>query len=606
MRRSRALVSLTFLALALVGSPASPSAQRRAAPTAKATMDARAKAKAGARPARQTAARTTADAVRIKADGLARTIRERGRADHEVKRYMAKGLKQDAQTAFDTLARLQDGGAIDAVTEHRAVAAVGRMLYAAHEIDPALVDAELRDTYDTLMSRAEFRRKSPNHQTAVEIETRMTDKILDAITTRDGTVGAVLREGGKRPPAFLAGKARGGDVESIPWDSLSRQEKIDVLRSQSKGRQFFDSRLIPGVKFRREISKPRLARVELGGKTAGPGKGTVSVDGVLMEKVEYMGPKAVAEVSGVEFHVRQPGKASRNAKDAFTLVDLVDSPARAGHQHMPVRIPSRVMAGDKVERAMLVDFYLRVNMVGELESVIDGYALSPVKDGSVIYFDFLQADGLAAMNQHLDSMARTGRPMLSNSSLKMGAVGFRTGELYGDDRMLGFEVRTLSKKRVNGGDKFVDAVQKGLLSGKYGLKRSAFQGWHDAAVGEGGVRAQGNALSRLHYNRPVRELIESAPDDVKAALRGGAGNRIRAEGEKAYGLKMLVHDWSADPALAGDTAGQKRIRTAQIKALGRLAAGGDAHQVTLEFVKGSGLYDTFAKSIGMDDPALER
>jgi hypothetical protein len=600
LRRSRALLALSLLGVLVLSGGGLAEAQKQRPGAARVAPQ------RGARG--NPAALATATDIRVRSDGMARAIRKGGRTDGEVQRYVRQELKRDAQLAFGTLARLQQGGEVDAVTEHRAIAAVGRLLHAASQLDTRFVDSELRDSYDALSSRAEFRRKAPNHETAVEIETQMTGKIVDALTTRDGTVGPILREGGKKPPRFLTWKAGlRGSVEDVRWDSLSRQQKLDVLRSQSRGRQFFASRLIPGVKFRRAIAKPTSARVLLGGKVAEPGTDTVSVDGVLMDKVEFMGPKAVDDVSGVEMHIRQKGPAGRNARDAFTVAALLDSPARAGHQHMPVRIPSRVMKGDPLERAMLVDFYRRSNMVGELESVLDGYALSPVRDGAVTYFDFLQADGLSAMNQHLDSMARTGRPALGNDSLKMGAVGFRTGELYGDRKMIGFEVRTLSKDRVQSRDVFVDAVQKGLLTGKYGLARSTFARWHDAAVGESATAsAQGRALAGLHYNRSVGALLADAPADLQAALGGKAGQRIRAEADKAYGLKMLVHDWGRDPALGGDAAARRTVRAAQLKGLERLAAGADAHDVTRRFVKESGLYDTFSRSIGMGDPSLRR
>ena len=589
VRRSHALalaLSVGFGALSIASSPAA--AQRR-----------------GERPT--SAGRVTA--IRHESDRLTRALR---RGSAQERRDALEQLEPDVRRILGVIERVQASGSVDPVAEHRAVAAAGRVLYAASEARPGAVSSELVDRFDTLYSRAAYRRVAPHHQTAVEIETRMSDRILDAMTTRDGTLGPLLEEGGKKPPRFLRRMARGGDVRDIQWDALSRRQKLQLLRSQSRGRSFFDGRSIPGMRFRRAINKPIGSAVALGGRIARVGEPTASVDGVLMDKVEYMGPKNVNKVSGIELHVRQPGRASRNARDAFTVVDLVGSPATQGHEHIPYRIPRAVMKGDRLARESLVDFYRRANMVGELLSVLEGYRLSPVRDGPVTYFDFLQADSLGALDQHLDSIARGRGGELGESSLKMGAVGFRTGELYGDPAMFGFEVRVLSKRRAQRGDRFVDALQKGVLTGRYGLARSRIEAWQRRALDPAvlghppTIADESRALARLHYNRPIEAALADAPNDLRDALTPRVEKRLRREAETSYGLKMLVHDWSADPALAGNRRAIDRVRQAQRKALSALERGAADAVVVGNFVKESNLYQVFAESIGMNDRSVQR
>lgn len=601
--RSRALAAALSVALGAVGAvggltiaPAPAAAQRRALGPERSV-----------RPGRND--RELIDAVRQRSDRLTRSLR---RGSVEERRYALKQLEPDVRRILDVIDGIQRRGSVDPVAEHRAVAAAGRVLYAAFEARPGAVSSELVDRFDTLYSRAAYRRTAPHHETAVEIETRMSDRILDAMTTKDGTLRPLLEEGGKRPPRFLRRMARGGDVKDIQWDALSRRQKIQLLRSQSRGRSFFGGRSIPGMRFRRAIDKPIGSEVKLGGRIARAGDRTASVDGVLMDKVEYMGPTNVDKVSGVEMHVRQRGRASRNARDAFTVVDLMDSPATQGHEHIPYRIPRAVMKGDRIARESLVDFYRRANMVGELLSVLEGYRLTPVKNGTVTYFDFLHADGLSALDRHLDSIARGRGGELDESSLKMGAVGFRTGELYGDSRMFGFEVRVLSKRRAQRGDRFVDALQKGILTGRYGLARSRIEAWQRRALDpkvlghEPTVRDESEALARLHYNRPIDVALAEAPGDLRDELTPRVEKRLRRESDRSYGLKMLVHDWSADPALAGNHRAIERVREAQRKGLSALERGAADGVVVGNFVRESNLYQVFADSIGMNDRSVRR
>lgn len=613
VRQTRRFSLALFLAAlfvtggAPVGSDSVAHAQRARPARAK-----KAKAARGARPAARSSGRTRAvdapaakraNALRRQADSLAKDLRGARSSQRDARKYVKRRLDTDARQIFDALAKTQAQGGLDPVTEHRAMAAAYRVLAAAHELDPKLIDSKLVDSLDAMYGSAAYRRRAKTHETSVELESSMTNKILDAITTPDGTVGPILREGGNQAPAFLASKARGGDVASVKWDSLDRGQKLELLRSQSAGRSFFSNRRIPGAVFRRELGKSRASSVELGGRTAGVGSDKVDVDGVLMQKVEYMGPKNVDDVSGVEMHVRQPGNAARNARDAFTVVDLVDSKTKQGHQHIPYRIPTQVRRGDAVARAKLVDFYRRVNMVAELRVVRDGYLLKPVKDGSVVYFDFLHGNGLGQLNDHFAAYAKNGRGSLSESALKMGAVGFRTGELYGDQNMFGFEVRVLNKRRAGEGDPFLDRIQKGVLTASYGMKPSEFQAWHDDHIGaDADVRTQSSKLGALHYNRPVRSLLGDAPRALQGELTPEVRQALEAKAEEHYGLKMLVHDWSSDPALRGRPDVQRKVVEAQKQGLRQLRQGGDADQISKQFAQSSGLYEAFAGSIGLADP----
>jgi hypothetical protein len=175
-------------------------------------------------------------------------------------------------------------------------------------------------------------------------------------------------------------------------------------------------------------------------------------------------------------------------------------------------------------------------------------------------------------------------------------------------------------------------VQKGLLSGSYGLPRGRFRAWYRAKVpADADVKAQGLALAAVHYNGLTQHMLVDAPAELLAALTADdpdAFTRLAAEGAArdrtkllpetldrtdpnphvarflkespgSYGLKMLLHDWSQDPALWQRPDALARVRAAQLAGIARLRAGVPADAITKAFVVESGLYEIYAASIGM-------
>lgn len=246
--------------------------------------------------------------------------------------------------------------------------------------------------------------------------------------------------------------------------------------------------------------------------------------------------------------------------------------------------------------------------------MLDGYKLSPVVDGLVTYFDFIGAGELRTLNRGLHDLADNGRSTnIGDEDLKMGAVGFRPGEKYGDPKMFGFEIRTINQERNPDWKPYVNAVQKGVLTASYGLSRTALERWHEANVGALTGRPgeivyrQNLALTRLHYQKPVDDALGEIPAAL-TPLASQAEATIRANGDKIYGLKMLVHDWNNDPALADDPGLQAHVLSVQKAELaelgGRPMSEPELHALVKDFVSRSGLYEAFAKSLGMRDPAV--
>jgi hypothetical protein len=249
-----------------------------------------------------------------------------------------------------------------------------------------------------------------------------------------------------------------------------------------------------------------------------------------------------------------------------------------------------------------------------MRTVLDGYVLRAAKTERAIQFDYLKARGLAELNADLFSRANGGGGILSHTSLKMAAVGWRTGELYGNPKMFGFEVRALNPTDNDPAEmRFVNAVQKGIVTHSYGLPRTELEAWHETNVGSSGtpekvLKRQSDALQALHYNRSIDKLLETAPEALQSSLTPEVVAQLKAKAGENYGLKMLVHDWSKDPALARYPRTRSAVVDEQKEALSVLRkplSDSELKRVVKVFVKRSRLSEVFAASLGTKDPSVQ-
>ena len=525
-------------------------------------------------------------AKQVEPHPLAQKIGELGKRLEVARGASLSRLYSESEALLREVETQQDRGSLSVQDELAAARSAARLIEIVDRIDPKVVHGKHRDRVETIGANAQYRATVDNHETAVEIESILTDKILAAMTTKDGTVGPILAEGRKAAPAFLQALGGNGGPNVVKWDALSRDQKLELLRSQSKGRYFFSDRRIPGVIFRRTLTTE---------------SGPLHVGDHLLERVEYSGPRAVDEVSDIEFHVRQRGRASQNAKSAFKLIDVFQSEAEGGHQHIPGRIPESVLKGDALDRFRLVDFFRRATVTAELASILDGYQLKHNVDADgVHYFDYLPANAFGTINRYLESRSQGSAVTLGKDQLKEGAIGFRPGEVYGDPNMFGFEFRMLDLNAPHEEqDAFLDSVQKGVLTGSYGLSKSALERWYSPRVEQADVTGwQDRTLESLHYNRNLYQMLANPPQALAHLITARVRTRLLGEGATDNGIKLLVHDWSSDPVLL-DGAQAKQIEGAQQAALEALGRGEPASEVVRNFVKSSHLYDLFSDSLGM-------
>jgi hypothetical protein len=527
-------------------------------------------------------------------------------------------VAQIGDALFD-IDRMRALGAISPVEARRAVAALGRLLFALQRVAPQAVDANTLDWQQALMSQLTYELAAPTHQTAVEFETTLTDAHLKAMTTPDGTCGPVLDVGGAVTPALerLAKQLR-VEPRQVSWDKLSLVNKHDLLNAQRSGADsFFGNRKLPGMVFRQGVG------VDRNGVT------------FLVPRPEYGGPTDVGDITGLEYHSRRAGYASELTDDAFALEVSTFSGTKptSSHQHIPFWLGNDVLSGNPIARAQLVDYYRRINTLVELYgAVFQNFAAAQVSSGNAIYFDFTQGDDLVTLDSHLGKAGGAGGMKMNVSALKLAMVGARTGDLLdgisNPNAWLDFELRhqgNLEKTDPAWRRAYTDAIQKAALARSYGISDASFIAWYMAQMAKQPAQKTGALVARQHYNRPsvLNEmspaLRESAEYKAAAAYLVDIGKSDYAQRRKDYKwedyrVRMLVHDWSSDPVLAGKPDLAAQVLAAQKAALKRIAEVKPATratptdqrygQIIREFVSASGLLTAYSESAGVDDVGL--
>jgi hypothetical protein len=474
------------------------------------------------------------------------------------------------------------------------VRSAARLLLLAHRAERLgrALSPGLRAALERAVAQARYRGRVGANETTVEVEATVNDAIVAALTTRDGTVGPVLREGGQPAPEFLGTLAsEGQSIEQIPWDRLSRQQKLALIESQFDLSAFHvHGRAIPGVVFRDELP-------------VSPGSTTTSRRGSLRDRIEFTSQTQRMANPLYEFHVRQRGPASNTLRASVRTEAQLGVRTAYRHQHVTARLPSAIRRGDPIARAQLIEFYRRMNMIVELDRVARGGALMPnVTDGN-LFFDWLSAENLGVLNDHLRSLAgERATPLHSHSQLKMAGIGFRPGTLYDDPNVIGFEVRTLSSTGEPPArySALVDAVQRGLVGQRYGVSRGRIARWYYEAVeARSGTLAEREsaALASLHYSRPIEAMLEEANQRMMLPRRV---IEIFREGVRSNGaLKLLLHDFRGDPALGTNRRVHEQISEAQRRAILAISEGTQPSAALMTFVRESRLQTRFQRSVGM-------
>jgi hypothetical protein len=297
------------------------------------------------------------------------------------------------------------------------------------------------------------------------------------------------------------------------------------------------------------------------------------------------------------------------------------------HVHIPFRTGKHRAGRRPGASVFLADHWRRANLYGELLTLLrEGEIKCIAKGERMREFDYSWGEQVAQLNSHLRGVAPLSRE--TRDALKMTAVGYRV-QIYRDPKgnrlkgVEGYEVRDVDAKpraetrkdrlRREG---WLDAIQRSLYTGHYGINPGSLKRWYKQNVPGGSVAAETDLLNGLHYRHYVSRggnyvLDRGQPViEVAAHSERAMGRRVAARLpdliERNYGVGMLIHDWSLDTMWLDvprveRRAALLRIEKAQRRALGQLERGADAKRVMRDFVTRTNLLGYTARSLGIHD-----
>ncbi len=493
------------------------------------------------------------------------------------------GLSQAEAAQMEELAALTAPSAAQTASPAATIAAPATE---ASRSDPAIQSGASDELFDHAKSRP----------AAAEIELDLSPEAMSLLTTEDGTVASVLR--GTSPPRWLT--RRGKDWAKTPWDSLSYQQKINLLRHAGpKLANWWSDRAIPGLAPRDSALLQFAKPVEFLGKSYPAGRHEVSLKGAL-GKVEYRDENEIDRASGIELHVLSDRGAGAAAVDAWTLLDGLGLKRVPLHVHALGKPLEKAAASETSREAVLQaaawgETYRRANLLAEFVTIALGGSVYDLREGCVEHFGRLKRAIFESALDHLRAYFAGG--YFPRNSFKIAWVGLRGPETYaGGLKRLGFEYRAVHPKLSAPETKLVlDAVHEAAYADMSELSER-MRRW---------LAAYGRAnQSQTWYSFSGPVSAGWAPAYMSALITPEVALRLNAEDHVE--LQMLVHDWGKDPLLLGDRSAKSRVRQEQKRALQSLAAGDEINLVMKRFLRRSGLYAAVLASFGLKEGRFGR
>ncbi|MCC6747619.1 MAG: hypothetical protein IT371_08180 [Deltaproteobacteria bacterium] len=488
--------------------------------------------------------------------------------------------------------------------------------------------------------------RRPGYRSAVEAETRLTDAMLARMVPSDPEAGlrpmlaavgllpaapgteesrALRDEALKQAVERLGQKLRAVaarlhvPLEKLSWERLGKENRqlqrgLLVLAVAATA-NFHGDRAIPFVTFAPPKRKHRA-------DTARTGFG-------FLPLVELKSHEDAVALEGIELHHVGRGPAGANTTQTFERVKSMGGDMHHEHVHLVRRpgLPAALyfygpegrklgpQARERTEAAIVTDHWRRANLYFDLRRAAYMGVLERRTSDSLTYYDYTSAEKLGRLYNHLAYGTH-----LRASELKMGTVGYRVAiyrneQGMPDGSLEGYELRSVRDEAPQKDpqdratrEAAVNAIQRSLITGHYGLPPSALVAWCGELFRANYLRGPvEDRLAALHYNRPFGKLWASAPAFVKGTLASAeARTRLEEATQTNLGARLLLHDWKHDTTWLGLNRPQRvraleRVHRAQRAALVDVARGVEVDKCVRRFVRESGLVEEVGRSLGIPD-----
>lgn len=375
------------------------------------------------------------------------------------------------------------------------------------------------------------------------------------------------------------------------WSEVPSRDKLALVHKALRRRKasFWSDRSLPIVKVKDKATADFRAQTLFEGHLVDGGPIVVPLKPFFRDGIERAAP--VGGARAVELHYRSEQSAGRALLDGRRLIEGIGFRVPGLHQHVPVPFPAWIKADPEFESLRLADYYRRLNLFLEMNTVLAGGGIGAIVKKNVTYFGYLTRANLAGVFRYLLNTAR-GRRVTTGSAFKMAWIGFWGQDKYDKGDMIGFESRGLSDYNsmplLYG---FQERMQSGLLTGDYGLKPKAFKRWLKARAAEG--TSGQDALTAALYQRSWDEILRQPQAQ---GMWSGLQQWLKDQ-EQNQEFKMIFFDWSREPALADRPEVLAAVVKAQTELKTALMAGSRPDMAKLIFE--TGLYGALADSLGL-------
>lgn len=459
---------------------------------------------------------------------------------------------------------------------------------------------------------------------AIEIETELTDNVLDLLITTDGTI-APLFHYTHEAPEFIKDLAKEYSLSNpfeLKWDSLwldQKRELLEYLTNQRKHISFFDDRTFHGLRIRDKVYL-RPTNIEeisiLGQVFPANSKTSHEVDltaifGFPGAKVEYMSPQDISDgLKSLELHARSEMPASEFSIGITEFQLWFELPTTHQHMHMVAPIPIEILQIDpKLYSFYMAYKYEETNLIAEAITIVDSQqSINRVIDENGIeYFGSAEPQYFPELYRYLKDFA-AGYPGQLGDDLKIAYVGARGADKYdGPILSWGLEYRDIyaaGAKPESMRGKFLDHLNRWMSNPMANTHFASFKNWF-SSLGPVSDEKITNILSGLWYNqRNTSALIAKLPEELQLLASSIDFSKVIVTSKNERNLlvtsglesKMALVNWANHPLTYNWSKTQfDQLLAAQRIALVELSDPNKTYifsnQVISNFLKDSGLYE---------------
>ena len=303
-----------------------------------------------------------------------------------------------------------------------------------------------------------------------------------------------------------------------------------------------------------------------------PGTYTIDISKVL-RNIEYMSPKSVQDVSGIEIHFRTNLNAGTVSADASKFLEALGMKNQSQHVHIVSKIDIEKLRNNKVtESAKYGEFYRRANLLAEMYEVLTNRRRLFMKidedDPGVTHFGITTTDKVEGIIKYFLQTSNGLSPKIKDK-YKMGYVGMRGSDKYDSPGLWGLEYRSVNRKgNRNNYKKILDAIQNKMESSGLGIDDTEVENWLKE-MNATSAKEMVSLISQNYYRRKnISQSGYTSPklNEILGDLDRDTISKLSDLKDENLGIMMVFHNWDQDMLFYDKPDILERIHKNQMRA----------------------------------------